>query len=83
LKELDMPDTSKIFCVDVENFFREANFVVVRNDYSGVCKGQFMPDVSRIMAMKKEGSHLTPEEEGILLEHEYNKMKNDYNRKYK
>jgi Leucine-rich repeat (LRR) protein len=82
LKKVDMPDTTQIYCVDVEEFLNEAKFIARHSNHNQACKGEYSSDVGRVIALKNAGDTLTPEDESLLLEYELHQMKKNYKQKY-
>lgn len=82
LKEVDMPDTTQIYCADVEAFLNEATFIARYSNHNQACKGEYSSDVGRAIALKNAGDTLTPEDESLLLEYELHQMKKNYKQKY-
>ena len=82
LKAVDMPDTTQIYCADLEVFLNEATFIARHTNHNQECKGEYSSDIGRVIALKNAGDTLTPEDESLLLEYELQQMNQKYKQKY-
>ena len=82
LETVYMPNMGNIYCSDLEYVQKSARFAAHQNDPNPACKGEYSSNIERIKAIRQSGGVLSPDDESVLLEYEFNEMKQNYKQIY-